>query len=223
MIRASVAILLASIAWACQPGEQPGSEYMPDMARGPGYKAFAPNEATRNGITLQRPVVGTIARGHQPFHYEKGEAEAQRAGRELKNPFLARSDVLERGKALYQIYCMVCHGEQGKGDGPIASKIPPPTNYKTDRLLAYPPGRFFHIITMGSNKMPSYAAQLAPDERWLVITYIRSVLQGTTDDDSGTDPSRMPPLGPIPKPNMPGAAGTLTMSVPQAAATGGAK
>jgi len=223
MTRASIAILLASLAWACQPGDKPGSEYMPDMARGPGYKAFAPNEATRNGITLQRPVVGTIARGYRPFHFDKGEAEAQRAGRELHNPFKPTPQVLERGKALYQIYCMVCHGEQGKGDGPIAAKIPPPTNYKTERLLAYPPGRFFHIITMGSNKMPSYAAQLAPDERWLVISYIRKVLQGMNYDDEGAPDAPPPALGPIPKPNMPGAAGTLTMAVPEAAAPGGSK
>ncbi len=172
---------------ACQPGEQPGSEYMPDMARGPAYKAFAPNAATRNGITLQRPVVGTIARGYHPFHYGKGEAEAVRAGSELANPFRATAPTLEKGKALYQIYCLVCHGEQGKGDGPIATKIPPPPSYKSDRLLAYPPGRLFHVITLGANKMPSYAAQLAPDERWLVITYIRSALQ-ELPDTGGAEP-----------------------------------
>src|SRR5262245_286752 len=172
MTRASVAILLASIAWACQPGEQPGSEYMPDMARGPGYKAFAPNPATRSGITLQRPVVGTIARGHHPFHYGKGDGEAARAGRELSNPFHPTSQVLAKGKELYEIYCQVCHGEQGKGDGPIATKIPPPTSYKSERVMGYPPGRMFHVITMGANKMPSYTVQLAPDERWLVITYV---------------------------------------------------
>ena len=220
MTRASIAILLASFAWACQPGDKPGWEYMPDMARGPGYKAFAPNQATHDGITLQRPVAGTIARGYRPFHYDKGEAEAQRAGRELRNPYRGTPDVLERGKALYQIYCMVCHGETGKGDGPIAAKIPPPTSYLTDRLLAYPPGRMFHIITVGSGKMPSYAVQLAPDERWQVITYVRKVLQRLNFDDEPETPP--PPLGPIPKPNMPGAAGTLTMTAPQAA-TGGSQ
>jgi mono/diheme cytochrome c family protein len=169
---------------ACQPGDQPGAEYMPDMARGPAYKAFAPNPATRNHITLQRPVVGTIARGHAPFHYARGEVDAARAGRELANPYHAEPVILAKGKALYEIYCLVCHGEQGKGDGPVAAKIPPPPSYRSERLLAYPPGRIFHVITLGANKMPAYAAQLAADERWLVITYVRAVLQGLPDADA---------------------------------------
>lgn len=162
---------------ACQPGEQPGWEYMPDMARGPAYKAFAPNPVLHNGTTLQRPVAGTIARGHQPFHYGTGEAEATRAANELVNPLSADAPTLVKGKLLYDTYCQVCHGATGKGDGPIATKIPPPPSYLSDRLLTYEPGRFFHVITLGYNKMPAYAVQLAPVERWQVITYIRSVLQ----------------------------------------------
>ena len=168
---------LASVA-ACQPGEQPGSEYIEDMARGPAYKAFAPNQATRNGITLQHPVAGTIARGYHPFRYAKGDTDAARAGRELTNPFHQDdAAALDKGKVLYETYCLVCHGTEGKGDGPIASKIPPPTSYKSERVMGFLPGRIFHVITLGSNKMPSYAAQLSPDDRWLIITYIRAVLQ----------------------------------------------
>jgi mono/diheme cytochrome c family protein len=202
MTRAIPAIRLApilpilSILWACEPGDKPGPEYMPDMARGPAYKAFAPNPATRNGITLQRPVVGTIKRGFQPFHYGKGDAEAARAGAELTDPFHATAPVLAKGKALYEIYCLVCHGEHGKGDGPIAAKIPPPPSYKSDRVMGFRPGRIFHVITMGANKMPSYAAQLAPEERWQVITYVRSQLQELEEADPGSGPA--PDAAPAP-------------------------
>src|SRR5512147_1180895 len=75
-------------------------EYMPDMARGPAYKAYAPNPATRDGLTLQHPVSGTIARGYQAFHFGPGEQEAIRAGRELQNPYRATSQTLDEGKAL---------------------------------------------------------------------------------------------------------------------------
>lgn len=173
-----VATVGLPIAGCRARGEKRAREYMPDMVRGPAYKAFAPNAVTRNGLTLQKPVFGTIARGQQPFHYGPGEAEAVRAGQQLRNPFHATPRVLAEGKALYAIYCQVCHGETGNGDGPIAGKIPPPASYKSVRVLSFTPGRMFHVVTMGSGKMPSYASQLSSDDRWRVITYVNTALQG---------------------------------------------
>lgn len=160
-------------------------EYMPDMARDPAYKAFAPNPVTRDGLTLQAPVAGTIARGYEPVHYGPGEEEAARAGRELRNPYQASPQTIEEGKALYRTYCSVCHGEQGRGDGPIAEKIPRPPSYTSDRLLKFPSGRIFHVITMGAAKMPSYATQLSVNERWKIVTYVHTSLQGFGERSSG--------------------------------------
>jgi len=78
----------------------------------------------------------------------------------------------------------VCHGPQGKGDGPISSKIPPPPSYVSDRLMQFQPGRVFHVITLGTNKMPSYAAQLSADERWKIVTYVHTTLQGLGEQPS---------------------------------------
>lgn len=158
-------------------GSNRAREYMPDMARGPAYKAFAPNRITHDHLTLQQPVPGTIARGYYPVHYGPGEDQAIRAGRELNNPYTPTPRTLEEGKALFETYCSVCHGKQGKGDGPISGKIPTPPSYVSDRVLQFPEGRIFHVITRGSGKMPSYAAQLSADERWKVVTYVHTVLQ----------------------------------------------
>jgi mono/diheme cytochrome c family protein len=180
------ALLLAGaiyVAGCGASGDQKAFEYFPDMARGPAYKAFAPNTATRTGLTLQRPVAGTVARGYRPFHYGPGEPEAIRAGHELTNPFKPTPQLLDEGKALYQTYCLVCHGPEGKGDGPIAGKIPPPPSYKSARVLAFPPGRIFHVVTMGSGKMQSYATQLSANERWKVVTYVTNVLQALSESD----------------------------------------
>jgi hypothetical protein len=206
--------VLATVVAACQPGEQPGSEYIEDMARGQAYKAFSPNLATRNGITLQHPVAGTIARGYHPFHYGKGDAEGERAGRELTNPFHQDDPVaLEKGKFLFETYCLVCHGTEGKGDGPIATKIPPPTSYKSERVMGFLPGRIFHVITLGSNKMPSYASQLVPEDRWLIITYIREKLQQLVEPPPGT-PDTPPPAPASPEPAAPAGAGETPAAAP---------
>ena len=173
------AIALAiSLAGCGATKKERAYEYMPDMARDPAYKAYAPNSVTRDGLTLQLPVAGTIPRGYKPFHYGPGDDEAARAGRELQNPYHATPQVLEEGKALFFTYCQVCHGEQGKGDGPISSKIPTPPSYTDKRLLEFQPGHIFHVITLGTSKMPSYASQLSADERWKIVTYVRTSLQG---------------------------------------------
>jgi mono/diheme cytochrome c family protein len=177
-------VTVSVLAGCGATSEQRAYEYMPDMARSPSYKAFAPNSVTRDGLTLQHPVAGTIPRGYHVFHYGTGEDEAARAGRELRDPYRATPQTLEEGKALFQTYCQVCHGEQGKGDGPISSNIPPPPSYVSSRLMEFPPGRIFHVVTVGTGKMPSYAAQLSADERWKVVTYVHTVLQGLRDQPS---------------------------------------
>src|SRR6188768_577842 len=90
-------LTLAVLAGCGAGGNERAREYMPDMARGPAYKAFAPNAATRTGLTLQRPVAGTIARGHRLFHFRPGEEEAVRAGRELSNPLPVSAATIEDG------------------------------------------------------------------------------------------------------------------------------
>lgn len=176
----SVVAVMVVIA-GCGSADRRAYEYMPDMARGPAYKAYAPNAVTRDGLTLQRPVSGTIPRGYQPFHFGPGEKEAERAGRELNNPYRPTEQTLEEGKALFETYCAVCHGAQGKGDGPISGKIPPPPSYRSDRLMEFAPGRIFHVVTLGTGKMPSYATQLSVNERWKIVTYVHNVLQGKQD------------------------------------------
>jgi mono/diheme cytochrome c family protein len=177
-------------------GEDRALEYFPDMARGPAYKAFAPNPATRDGLTLQPPVAGTIARGHHLFHYGAGEEEAIRAGRELKNPLAVNQRTLDEGQALYTTYCLVCHGSAGKGDGPLAGKIPPPPAYSSERVSAFAPGRIFHVVSMGSGKMPSYATLLTPGERWQVVSYVTTRLQGKPAAAAATAPTAQPGVTP---------------------------
>jgi mono/diheme cytochrome c family protein len=182
-------MLAAAITAGCGAGSQErAAEYMPDMVRDPAYKAFAPNPATRDGLTLRMPVAGTIPRGYQAFHYGTGEEEAIRAGRELHNPYSASARTIVEGKALYETYCMVCHGRAGKGDGPVAEKIPHPPSYLSDPVIKYPPGRIFHIVTMGSKRMPSYAAQLSASDRWKVVTYVRGSLQHLADAEADAMP-----------------------------------
>jgi mono/diheme cytochrome c family protein len=150
-------------------------EYMPDMAYAVPYTTFAVNPAVRDGKTLQRPVPGTVPRGFRPFRYAATPEEALRAGRELRNPVAPGPESLAQGRALYETFCLVCHGEQGQGDGPLVPKIPNPPAYTSDRVRGMAPGQIFHVITRGSGRMPSYAAQIPEEQRWQIVLYVSTL------------------------------------------------
>jgi mono/diheme cytochrome c family protein len=174
-----VAATLAAIGSAlvlpagCRRAASPGYTYMPDMAEAVSYDAYAPNPVTRGGQTLIRPVAGTIPRGFHPLHYAPTAQDAERAGRELVNPLASTPETLARGARVYQTFCRVCHGDVGLGDGPISAKFPTPPSYASDRLLGMRDGQIFHTITFGTALMPSYASQIAPDDRWRAVLYVR--------------------------------------------------
>lgn len=93
-------------------------------------------------------------------------------------PFPVTMDVLNRGQERYQIFCSVCHGMTGYGDGIVARRgfnKPPPASYHQDRLRQAPVGHFFDVMTNGWGAMPSYASQIPVADRWAIIAYIRAL------------------------------------------------
>jgi len=91
-------------------------------------------------------------------------------------PFPITKEALDRGQERFRIYCSVCHGESGDGLGMIVRRgYRQPPSYHVDRLRQAPVGYFFDVVTNGFGAMPDYAAQIAPDDRWKIIAYIRAL------------------------------------------------
>ena len=78
---------------------------------------------------------------------------------------------------LFETFCVVCHGPRGAGEGPLVPRIPNPPAYTSARVRTMRIGQIFHVITFGSGRMPSYASQVAPQERWLIAAHVQT-LQG---------------------------------------------
>jgi mono/diheme cytochrome c family protein len=175
---AAMAIAFVVVARASSDIRHRAFEYMPDMSYSVPYNTFAPNPVTRDGKTLQPPVAGTIPRGVEPFRYGPTPEEARRAGRELRNPIAPTAEALADGQALYETFCLVCHGERGQGDGPLVPKIPNPPAYTSQRVRDMAPGQIFHVISRGSGRMPSYAAQIPYEQRWRVVLYVNALRDG---------------------------------------------
>jgi mono/diheme cytochrome c family protein len=90
---------------------------------------------------------------------------------------LTKAD-LDRGQQRYNIYCSVCHGATGYGDGMVARRgfnKPSPASYHQERLQNAPVGHFFDVMTNGWGAMPSYASQVSVEDRWKIAAYIRAL------------------------------------------------
>ncbi|MBI4366471.1 MAG: cytochrome c [Deltaproteobacteria bacterium] len=147
-------------------------EYMPDMADAVSVKAYEGDAASPGNRSVRPPVKGTIPRGFTPYPYP----ESPEAAASLRNPLPRTTAILRQGQKTFQTHCQVCHGGRGLGDGPIVPKFPKPPSLVSEKVGAWTDGRIFHVITRGQNLMPSYAAQVSPEERWAAIHYVR-VLQ----------------------------------------------
>jgi mono/diheme cytochrome c family protein len=123
------------------------------------------------------PPENTVPRGFERYRFSGKplDAEAQ-----LENPIGKdfSPQVIELGKAKFDIYCAVCHGAGGMGDGPVAPKlaIKKPTSLVADPVKGYKDGRIFHVITDGYGLMGSYAGQIPdPKARWAIVNYVRTL------------------------------------------------
>lgn len=158
---------------------QPNVEIIQDMMEQPALKAqdFHPQDREKSSM-LPSPK-GTQPKNKSIYLYS---GQPKLAEQKLVNPYgdSPSKEVLERGKIHFNNFCMVCHGEKGRGDGPVSKKwmlgaIP---SLMSEDVRNHKDGMIFHVITDGQGLMGTYIHQLPePKDRWAVVSYIRK-LQG---------------------------------------------
>jgi mono/diheme cytochrome c family protein len=107
-------------------------------------------------------------------------------------PFPVTAEIVNRGQERYQIFCVVCHGGTGNGDGLVVRRgFRTPPTYHSDQMRQAPVGHYFDVITNGWGAMPSHAAQIKPEDRWAIIAYIRALQlsQNPASGPSGAAPA----------------------------------
>lgn len=105
------------------------------------------------------------------------------------------------GAALYPQHCAVCHGPDGRGDGPAAAWLPvPPADLAADHLGMHTDGELFWWLSHGiaapdgSPAMPAFAGALTEDQRWALIDVLRAKNAGSARKAGGAWP--VPTLAP---------------------------
>lgn len=177
-------ICLLGFCVACV-GKHPAWEYMPDMVDSAAVKAYRNDRLRGNEPSVRPPVPGTIPRGFTPYKWAAGFAGAEQAAKALHNPLPRSVAVLAKGQVKYNTYCAPCHGATGQGDGGVVPKFPRPPSLTSDKVVEWTDGHVFHVITRGQNIMPGYASQVAPEERWAIVHYMRALQRAahpTADD-----------------------------------------
>jgi mono/diheme cytochrome c family protein len=141
----------------------------------------------------------TIARGQlnedQPFF--EGKSDGQLVA---TFPVSVTRQMIGHGRESFDVYCSVCHGRTGEGDGMIVERgFPAPPSLHEERLRNAPVGHFFDVITNGYGIMYPFASQVTTEDRWAIIAYLRALQlsQHATLDDA--DPTHRKQLQAEPK------------------------
>jgi mono/diheme cytochrome c family protein len=174
---------------------------MRDMYDQPKYRPLAASRLFADGRSARPLVPGTVARSAGTIAGASsgrlGDAPAPEAT-PLIYPPLARgaqadtptdwhpkldgipqpvtAALLRRGQQRFDIFCAPCHSPLGDGDGMVARRgFPHPPSFHIPRLRDAPDAHFYDVITAGYGAMYSYAARIPPDDRWVIVAYVRAL------------------------------------------------
>ena len=167
-----------------------------DMQDQPKMKPFRGTTFFADGLSARQPIPGTVARGFlradtEFFTGKKSgtsaaaatPAQTQPPGQQTSFPddidyfpIPITEDVVKRGRDRYNIFCSACHGMTGNGDGMIVRRgFRRAASFNDDRLRQAPVGHFFDAVTNGWGAMPAYASQIAVQDRWAIVAYVRAL------------------------------------------------
>ncbi len=154
-----------------------------DMDFQPKFKAQRENPFFADRRADRPPEEGTVAVGHANLddHLYRGQIDGAWATTFPKQVALTDA-TMARGKQVYGTFCTPCHGFDGDGDGMVHKRAEtlqqgwvPPSNLHQEYLRQQPVGELFNTITHGIRNMQPYGAQIAPDDRWAVVMYVRAL------------------------------------------------
>jgi mono/diheme cytochrome c family protein len=93
------------------------------------------------------------------------------------NPVMADEISLARGEQLFNINCVICHGNSGKGDGVIGTFFEfKPADLSSIIVQSLSDGAIFLTISNGvSGRMPPLNENLTVRDRWDVVNYVRTL------------------------------------------------
>ncbi|PYS52548.1 MAG: hypothetical protein DMF68_01280 [Acidobacteria bacterium] len=151
-----------------------GNANTPSSSGSAGAQSNGNNAGAQGGLTTR-----TQATSSQQPAGDANDAE--------DFPFPVTQEVMERGRERFEIFCAMCHGFTGEGDGMIVRRgYRKPPSYHEPRLQQARVGYFFRVMTEGFGAMPSYRSQVPVQDRWAIAAYIRALQLSRMNQTQGT-------------------------------------
>ena len=183
----TLAIGLTGCARGCT-SSRPPIHPNPSMDDQPKVLAQTASPFFYDGSSMRQPVPGTIPIGglkeDAAFFTGKG-ADGQFVA---TNAVTVNEGVVERGRQRYAIYCAPCHDARGEGKGILFQRGNVPTaSFHQEKILKYPDGQIFDVITNGFGLMSGYRWPIPAADRWAIVAYVRELerkRQATTATDA---------------------------------------
>jgi hypothetical protein len=94
----------------------------------------------------------------------------------VTSPFLFTPETQKKGEAVYQKNCVSCHGQPGQKNW--AKITPEPGDPASEKFQKQTDGEFFYRVTTGKIPMPTFGTILSEEDRWNVISFIRTFHPG---------------------------------------------
>lgn len=164
-VQKTLAVLALALSAGCRQ----------DMHDAPRYDPLEASAVLPQGASAQPLVDGTVARGdlREDELLETGRVNGQVSD---TFPFAMAAADLDRGQERFDIYCAPCHGRDGEGNGMVVQRgYRLAASLHTDKLRQAKPGYLYEVIRNGFGVMPDYRAQIAVDDRWRIVAYIRAL------------------------------------------------
>ena len=168
-------VALSGCARGCT-SSRPPIHLNPSMDDQPKVRSQTASTFFYDGASMRQPVPGTVAIGGLK------EDAAFVTGKGADGQFVATipgpmdEARLERGRQRYVIYCQPCHDARGDGKGILFQRGNVPTaTFHQEKILKYPDGQIFDVITNGVGLMPAYRWPIPPADRWAIVAYVREL------------------------------------------------
>jgi hypothetical protein len=174
LVLASV-VALSGCARGCT-SSRPPIHLNPSMDDQPKVRPQSASTFFYDGSGMRQPVPGTVPIGglmeDTAFFTGKGDN-----GQFVASIPVAVDDrLLARGADRYRIYCQPCHDARGDGKGILFQRGNVPTaSFHQEKLLKYPDGQLFDVITNGFGLMAGYKWPIPPADRWAIVAHVRDL------------------------------------------------